>query len=463
MFSGITGKSFHSATTGSEVRGTEVGVNVLVGAGVMGEYFFGFCVAVGSGADTSTGNVCVGALTGRMTGVGVAFPAQAVIKLQTIKARISRFIKAKYIGQKLISDEILCYTRSMTYHGLLHKYGTLLDLPSHTRTVSLLEGNTPLIKADNLSQQLGGGFELFIKYEGLNPTGSFKDRGMTAAVSEALGRGAMTVICASTGNTAASAAAYAARAGMNSIVLIPQGKVAAGKLAGAIAYGAQVIQIDGSFDDALTMVIEITDKHPICLVNSINPYRIEGQKTSAFEICEVLDSAPDWLCLPVGNAGNITSYWAGFKQYNQMKSTGLPQVLGVQAAGSAPLVLGHPIEKPETVATAIRIGKPARGEQALQAAEESNGRIIAATDEQILNMQKMLATLEGIWVEPASAAGLAGLAIEIANGTLNPKGKRVVAICTGHGLKDPEIITKDMQKPLIVPPKLQALEEVILG
>ena len=351
----------------------------------------------------------------------------------------------------------------MTYHGLLHKYGTLLDLPSHTRIVSLLEGNTPLIKANNLARQLGGGFELFIKYEGLNPTGSFKDRGMTAAVSEALGRGAMTVICASTGNTAASAAAYAARAGMNSIVLIPQGKIAAGKLAGAIAYGAQVIQIDGSFDDALTMVIEITNKHPICLVNSINPYRIDGQKTSAFEICEVLDSAPDWLCLPVGNAGNITSYWAGFKQYNQMKSTGLPQVLGVQAAGSAPLVLGHPVETPETVATAIRIGKPARGEQALQAAEESKGRIIAATDDQILEMQKTLAKLEGIWVEPASAAGLAGLGIEIANGTLNPKGKRVVAICTGHGLKDPDIITKDMQKPSVVPPKLEALEEVILG
>jgi len=320
-----------------------------------------------------------------------------------------------------------------------------------------------LIKADNLARQLGGGFELFIKYEGLNPTGSFKDRGMTAAVSEALGRGTTTVICASTGNTAASAAAYAARAGMKSIVLIPQGKVATGKLAGAIAYGAQVIQIDGSFDDALTMVIEITNKHPICLVNSINPYRIEGQKTSAFEICDVLDSAPDWLCLPVGNAGNITSYWAGFKQYNQMKSTGLPQVLGVQAAGSAPLVLGPPIENPETVATAIRIGKPARGEQALQAAEESKGRIIAATDDQILEMQKILAKLEGIWVEPASAAGLAGLAIEIANGTLNPKGKRVVAICTGHGLKDPEIITKDMQKPSIVLPKLEALEELILG
>ena len=353
----------------------------------------------------------------------------------------------------------------MTYQGLLHKYGHLLDLPPHAlaRAVSLLEGNTPLIKADNLSRQLGGEFELFIKYEGLNPTGSFKDRGMTAAVSEAFGRGATTVICASTGNTAASAAAYASRAGMKSIVLIPQGKVAAGKLAGAIAYGAQVIQIEGSFDDALTMVVEITNKHPICLVNSINPYRIEGQKTSAFEICDRLGAAPDWLCLPVGNAGNITAYWAGFKQYNKMKSTGLPQVLGVQAAGSAPLVLGHPVEHPETVATAIRIGKPARGEQALQAAEESNGRIIAATDEQILHMQKTLAKLEGIWVEPASAAGLAGLSIELTKGALKPKGKRIVAICTGHGMKDPDIITKEMQKPLIVPPKLKALEEVILG
>ena len=350
----------------------------------------------------------------------------------------------------------------MKYKGLIHKYGFLLDLPPHTRSVSLLEGDTPLIKAGNLSRQLGD-FELFIKYEGLNPTGSFRDRGMTAAVSEALGRGAATVICASTGNTAASAAAYAARAGLKSIVLIPQGKVAAGKLAGAIAYGAQVIQIDGSFDDALTMVIEITNRHPICLVNSINPYRIEGQKTSAFEICDVLESAPDWLCLPVGNAGNITSYWAGFKQYDGIKSTGLPQILGVQAAGAAPLVLGHSIENPETVATAIRIGKPARGEQALQAAEESNGRIIAVSDEQILHMQKLLATLEGIWVEPASAAGLAGLAHEIAGGNLNLDGKRVVAVCTGHGLKDPEVITKDMQKPSVVPPRLDALEEIILG
>ncbi len=351
----------------------------------------------------------------------------------------------------------------MPYRGLLDKYGSLLDLPAHTRPVSLLEGNTPLIPAENLCGYLGGGFELFVKFEGLNPTGSFKDRGMTAAVSEALGRGAKTVICASTGNTAASAAAYAARAGLKSIVLIPQGKVAAGKLAGAIAYGAQVIQIDGSFDDALTMVVQISDKHPICLVNSINPYRIEGQKTSAFEICDTLGLAPDWLCLPVGNAGNITAYWAGFKQYNSLKSTGLPQVLGVQAAGAAPLVLGHPVENPETVATAIRIGKPARGEQALEAAEQSGGRIIAVTDAEILNMQKLLARLEGIWVEPASAAGLAGLAHEIANGSFHPREKRIVAICTGHGLKDPDIIIKDMDKPQIVAPRLDALEKIILG
>jgi len=406
---------------------------------------------------------------------GVAFAPHADNNKQTAADHINGyFIPIKYIHKNKVGLSFMLNLATMTakpYLGLLDRYGHLLDLPPHTRTVSLLEGNTPLIKADSLSRQLGGGpstssgqrFELFIKYEGLNPTGSFKDRGMTAAISEALGRDAKTVICASTGNTAASAAAYAARARMKSIVLIPQGKVAAGKLAGAIAYGAQVIQIDGSFDDALTMVVAITNKHPIALVNSINPYRIEGQKTSSFEICDVLGSAPDWLCLPVGNAGNITSYWAGFKQYNEMKSTGLPQVLGVQAAGSAPLVLGHPIDNPETVATAIRIGKPARGEQALEAAEESKGQIIAVSDEQILNMQKLLAQLEGVWVEPASAAGLAGLANEIANGKLDPKGKRIVAICTGHGMKDPDIITKDMQKPQIVPPKLDALEEVILG
>ena len=324
----------------------------------------------------------------------------------------------------------------------------------------MLEGDTRLIPAARLAKQLGGTFELWIKFEGLNPTGSFKDRGMTAAISEAFGRGANAVICASTGNTAASAAAYAARAGIKAIVLIPEGKVAAGKLAGAIAYGAQVVQIEGSFDDALAMVVEISEKHPIALVNSINPFRIEGQKTAAFEICDTLGSAPDWLCLPVGNAGNITSYWAGFKTYDQLKGTGLPQILGVQAEGAAPLVLGHAVEKPETVATAIRIGRPARGEQALQAAEESQGRIIAASDDEILQMQKYLAQ-SGIWVEPASAAGLAGLAKELKNGQIKLNGKRVVAVCTGHGLKDPDIITRTMPTPKAVPPILEALEEII--
>ena len=342
----------------------------------------------------------------------------------------------------------------MTYQGLIHRYGHLLDLPAHTRNISLLEGNTPLIPMPRLGHEFG--CELFVKFEGLNPTGSFKDRGMTAAISEAAGRGAQTVICASTGNTAASAAAYASRAGLRAIVLIPEGKVAAGKLAGAIAYGAEVIQIQGSFDDALSLVVEITQKTPIALVNSINPYRVEGQKTAAFEICDVLESAPDWLCLPVGNAGNITSYWAGFKQYQK----GLPQVLGVQAAGSAPLVLGHPVDKPETVATAIRIGRPARGEQALEAAQQSNGRIIAVTDAEILAAQKILAG-EGVWVEPASAAGLAGLIAESAAGRFDARGKRIVVVCTGHGLKDPSIITESFTSPKIIPSKYDALIGVL--
>ena len=342
----------------------------------------------------------------------------------------------------------------MTYQGLIHRYRQYLDLPAHTQTISLLEGNTPLIPMPRLGRDLG--CDLFIKYEGLNPTGSFKDRGMTAPISEAVGRGAKTVICASTGNTAASAAAYAARAGLRSIVLIPEGKVAVGKLAGAIAYGAEVIQIQGSFDDALTLVVEITQKTPIALVNSINPYRIEGQKTSPFEICDVLGSAPDWLCLPVGNAGNITSYWAGFKQYQK----GLPRVLGVQAEGAAPLVLGHPVEKPETVATAIRIGKPARGEQALDAAHESNGKIIAVSDAQILDTQRILAS-EGVWVEPASAAGLAGLMAETATGSVDVKGQKVVVVCTGHGMKDPSIITESFTSPQVIPADYQALIDVI--
>jgi threonine synthase len=346
------------------------------------------------------------------------------------------------------------------YVGVLERYRPYLDIPAHTRTVTLLEGNTPLIPVPNLAAELGGGFELFVKFEGMNPTGSFKDRGMTVAISEAYGKGAKSVICASTGNTAASAAAYAARAGMRCIVIIPAGKVATGKLAGAVAYGAEVIQIDGSFDDALNLVVSISEHYPIALVNSLNPYRLEGQKTAAFEICDSLGKAPDWLALPVGNAGNISAYWMGFQQLNARENCGLPQILGVQAEGSAPLVLGHPVEHPETVATAIRIGKPARGEQALLAAEESKGRIIAVSDGEILAMQKLLAK-NGVWVEPASAAGVAGLAHELQAGKIDVKGKRVAAVCTGHGLKDPDIITHDMAKPQVLPAEMHALEDYL--
>jgi threonine synthase len=345
--------------------------------------------------------------------------------------------------------------------GVIDHYRSLLELPAYARTVTLLEGSTPLIPLPALAEELGGGFELFAKFEGLNPTGSFKDRGMTVAISEAAGRGVKAVICASTGNTAASAAAYATRAGMRAVVIIPEGKVAAGKLAGAVAYGAQVIQIHGSFDDALTLVLRLSERQSIALVNSLNPYRLEGQKTAAFEICDDLGAAPDWLCLPVGNAGNITAYWMGFRQYHGLKSSGLPRILGVQAAGSAPLVLGHPVEKPETIATAIRIGRPARGEQALQAAEESHGQIMAVTDDEILAMQHRLAA-SGVWVEPASAAGLAGLANQLLAGKLDVRGKRVVAVCTGHGLKDPDIIVKYMPAPRVLEANLSALEEAIL-
>ncbi len=341
---------------------------------------------------------------------------------------------------------------------LLERYRSLINLPEHTQVVSLLEGSTPLIPMPRLAQELGGGFELLVKFEGLNPTGSFKDRGMAAAVGEALGRGAKAVICASTGNTAASAAAYAARAGLRAVVLIPEGKVAAGKLAGATAYGALVLQIEGSFDDALGLVVEISQRHSIALVNSLNPYRLEGQKTAAFEIIEDLGHAPDWLCLPVGNAGNITAYWMGFKQYHHLHKSGLPHLLGVQAAGAAPLVLGHPVENPETVATAIRIGKPARGEQALDAAQESGGRIVAASDDEILAMQRRLAA-HGVWVEPASAAGLAGLMKEIQAGAIDLKGKTAVIICTGHGLKDPDSVTSNMANPKKIAMNLTALEK----
>lgn len=347
----------------------------------------------------------------------------------------------------------------LSWTGVIARYRDKIDLPDEAVAVTLLEGNTPLIPVPRMADSIGAD-ELYIKFEGLNPTGSFKDRGMTVAVSEAAFRGADTVICASTGNTAASAAAYAARAGMRCLVLIPQGQVAVGKLAGAIAYGAEVIQITGSFDDALEMVRQSAKRYPLAIVNSINPFRLEGQKTVAFEITEALDRPPDWLALPVGNAGNISAAWMGFSMLREEDAAQPPHLLGVQAAGAAPLVRGHPIEQPDTIATAIRIGRPARGEQALAAASQSGGRIIAANDDQILEAQRLLAQ-EGIWVEPASAAGVAGLIQETEAERLQLAGKRVVAICTGHGLKDPAIVTEKFPAPIQIEATVAALEGLI--
>ncbi|MEE9216383.1 MAG: threonine synthase [Anaerolineales bacterium] len=340
--------------------------------------------------------------------------------------------------------------------GIIERYRRYLDLPADVDPISLSEGRTPLIPMPLLAAELGAA-EIHIKFEGSNPTGSFKDRGMTTAITEAVSRGANAVICASTGNTAASAAAYAARAGLRCVVLLPHGKVASGKLAAAYAHGAEVVEVEGSFDEALGLARRLSERTPIGLVNSLNPYRLEGQKTAAFEIFETLGAAPDWLALPVGNAGNISAYWMGFRQLADLDGADLPHLLGVQASGSAPLVEGHIIEHPETVASAIRIGNPARGEQALSAAEESSGRIIAVPDQSILDAQRDLAR-HGIWVEPASAAGLAGLRSEVATGGLDLEGQRVVCVCTGHGLKDPRPPSKP---PTLIPPRLQALEELL--
>jgi threonine synthase len=346
--------------------------------------------------------------------------------------------------------------------GVVAHYRPLLELTPDARPVTLLEGNTPLVPAPRLAEALGGGFELWLKYEGLNPTGSFKDRGMTAAITQAVHDGASTVICASTGNTAASAAAYAARAGLRCAVVIPEGKIARGKLAGALAYGADVIAISGNFDAGLALVREAADKLPITLVNSVNPYRLQGQKTAAFEIVDALTDAPDWLCLPVGNAGNITAYGMGFKQYAAMGNAHhTPRLLGAQAAGAAPIVLGQPVALPETVASAIRIGNPARWREALAALDESGGHILAVEDAEILDAWRMLSTLEGIFVEPASAAGVAGLRRRIANGEMNVRGQRVVCVVTGHGLKDPEIVLAADAKPTLLEATVSALSRYL--
>ncbi|WP_339214411.1 threonine synthase [Solibacillus sp. FSL W8-0372] len=321
------------------------------------------------------------------------------------------------------------------WKGLIEEYKQYLPITENTPALSLNEGNTPLIPLVNLSKELG--IELYGKIEGANPTGSFKDRGMVFAVAKAIEEGSKVVICASTGNTSAAAAAYAARAGIQSIVVIPKGKVALGKLAQATMYGAKIIEIDGNFDDALNIVRKIGETTPIALVNSVNPYRIEGQKTAAFEIVDQLGQAPDYLCIPVGNAGNITAYWKGFKEYNEAKQSGLPKMYGFEAEGAAAIVKGEPITNPETVATAIRIGNPASWKYAEAARDESGGLIEAVTDEEILAAYKLIAQKEGIFIEPGSAASLAGVIKSVKAGKINP-GSKVVSVFTGNGLKDPD-------------------------
>lgn len=348
----------------------------------------------------------------------------------------------------------------MSWQGVIHQYRNYLPFDAAVQVITLNEGNTPLVAAPRLAELIapGANLRLFLKYEGLNPTGSFKDRGMTAAITQAVAEGSTTVICASTGNTAASAAAYAARAGLRCLVLVPEGKIALGKLAACLAYGADVISIDGSFDEGLDMVRAIVERQPVTLVNSINPWRLEGQKTGSFEIVDQLGGqVPDWHCLPVGNAGNISAYWMGYKQYGK----GLPRVLGGQAAGSAPIVNGKVVEKPETLATAIRIGNPARWRQALEALDESDGIITAVTDEKILESWHLLAKREGVFVEPASATGVAALKQQIELGAIDPTNKTAVCVLTGHGLKDPGTAVEQATPPITMPANIDALENYL--
>jgi threonine synthase len=335
--------------------------------------------------------------------------------------------------------------------GLIERYRDRLPFDAGDPIVTLGEGSTPLVLAPTLSERVGA--EVWCKLEGLNPTGSFKDRGMTCAVSAAVREGAKVVVCASTGNTAASAAAYAARAGLRCAVIVPEGKIATGKLAQALIHGAQVIALRGNFDVALKLVRELASAHPIALVNSVNEFRIEGQKTAAFELAEALDDELDALCIPVGNAGNITAYWRGFDELGQR-----PRMLGFQAAGAAPLVLGRPVEHPETVASAIRIGNPARWEDAMNAMTASGGSVRSVTDEQILSAYRLLASTEGIFCEPASAASVAGLLVHGAG-----DAHRIACVLTGHGLKDPQTALGQAGAVVACDPELSAVERAVLG
>ncbi len=348
------------------------------------------------------------------------------------------------------------------WRGVIAAYRQWLPVSDSTPVVSLNEGNTPLVRADNFVRAIGGDFLLWLKYEGVNPTCSFKDRGMTLAVSKAKERGAGIVMCASTGNTSASAAAYAARAGMKCVVVLPHGKIALGKMAQALMYGAVTISVEGNFDQALRIVRELGETGKVEVVNSINPARIQGQKTASFEICDQLGRAPDFHFLPVGNAGNITAYWMGYREYKEAKKiAGLPRMFGFQAAGAAPMVLGRPVEDPHTVATAIRIGNPASWTQAAQALKESNGFIDSVTDEEILAAYKMIARTEGVFVEPASAACLAGLIHCVKAGKI-PAGSVIAATMTGHGLKDPDnAIATAGFKPIVAPAQREAVMKVM--
>jgi threonine synthase len=346
----------------------------------------------------------------------------------------------------------------MSYAGIIQKYRGYLPVSEKTPVVTLQEGNTPLLFSRALSARLGKGFEVYLKYEGMNPTGSFKDRGMTLAVSKAKESGSRAIICASTGNTSASAAAYAARAGLRCVVLIPEGAIALGKLAQALIHGAKVLAIRGNFDDALGLVKEITSRYPITLVNSLNPYRLEGQKTGAFEICDYFKEAPDYQCIPVGNAGNITAYWKGYKEYQKAgKIKSLPKLLGFQARGAAPIVKGRPVKNPRTIATAIRIGNPASWVSAEAARDESGGLIDAVSDKEILDSYKLLASCEGIFVEPASAASVAGLLKLAGKNYFRRQETKIVCILTGHGLKDPERAIKTVKQPKIIKAELKTV------
>ena len=353
--------------------------------------------------------------------------------------------------------------------GLINRYREYLPVTESTRVITLNEGSTPLIQAPNISKVIHPRVDVWLKYEGLNPTGSFKDRGMTMAITKAVEDGFKGVMCASTGNTSASAAAYASRAGIRCIVVIPEGKIALGKLSQAMVHGAQVVQIRGNFDHALNLVRTVTSNHPIALVNSINPFRIEGQKTGAFEIVDDFDGvAPDFHALPVGNAGNITAYWKGYKEYHAAgKSKNLPRMLGFQAAGAAPIVLGHPVEEPKTFTIAIRIGNPASWKQAVQARDESGGVIGMVTDHEIREAYKLVASCEGVFCEPASAAPIAGILKLSQNGffdkaePINGDRIRIVCILTGHGLKDPDSAIKSAEEPITIDAEENAILDVL--